>query len=136
MNFILKTMLLSVVSLNLFAAEDFDKASREAVEEVQHNMTNVSAREKSINENANTRAADRQLTELVGNGALKQESYQLSADIFKYLIDKHAGDPVKAQEELLKAMKDPKAFLGTLPDNYKDKIRQIAAEVEAKNKKP
>ena len=136
MNLILKTMLLSVVSLNLWAAEDFGKTSREAVEEVQHNMTNVSAREKSINENANTRAADRQLTELVGNGALKQESYQLSADIFKYLIDKHAGDPIKAQEELLKAMKDPKAFLGTLPDNYKDKIRQIAAEVEAKNKKP
>jgi len=136
MNFILKTILFSLVSLNLWAAEDFGKASREAVEEVQHNMTNVSAREKSINENANTRAADRQLTELVGNGALKQESYQLSADIFKYLIDKHAGDPIKAQEELLKAMKDPKAFLGTLPDNYKDKIRQIAAEVEAKNKKP
>ena len=72
----------------------------------------------------------------MGNGELKDQSYQTSAELFKYIMDKNANDPKKAQEDLMRAMQDPEKFINSLPESIKNKIKNIAASVEKKSAKP
>ena len=106
------------------------------VEQIQKNFTDKSAREKYIRETPQAAVADKELTHLVGNGELKDQSYQTSAELFKYIMDKNANDPKKAQEDLMRAMQDPEKFINSLPESIKNKIKNIAASVEKKSAKP
>jgi len=65
-----------------------------------------------------------------GNAHDKQELYNISADIMPLLVRQAGGDPVKMQNLMLKAQTDPESFLNSLSPGLKEKIKNIANELD------
>lgn len=124
-----------VLFLNIIHAQT-KSINDEALTSTQNMLRSSAQRSEVIKNDSNAKKADQDLESLVGTGSAKEQVYELSADVMKYLVDNSSGDPVKMQESLMKGMSDPKAFLNSLPDDVKNKIRNIATEVESKSKKP
>ncbi len=118
------------------AKKPYDSASDQALIETQNLLRSRTEREKLIQKDQKAKKADDQVTSVVGEGQIKDEMYDVTAGIMKYLVEKYSGDAEKMQAEMLKAASDPKAFLSSLPIEYQNKIRAMASEVEAKKIKP
>lgn len=106
--------------------------------QAQQVLRSPSERQDVISRDQKAQQADQFATQAVGNDpALKNEMYNLSADVLNHVMKMSQGDPAKAQELLMNAMKDPKKFMNSLPAAEQDKIRGIANSVEKKkNPKP
>lgn len=77
------------------------------------------------------KAADRKALEAVGGDAGNlQKLYDISADIMPVLLQQAGDDPVKMQALMLKAQTDPEGFLNSLSPELKEKIKNIANELE------
>ena len=111
---------------------------QEALIETQKVLRSPSERQEVISRDQKAQQADQFASQAVGGDpALKNDVYNLSADILNHVMKVSGGDPAKAQALLLKAMKDPKQFMNSLPAAEQDKVREIANSVEKKkNPKP
>lgn len=65
-----------------------------------------------------------------GNAHDKQELYNILADIMPLLEQQAGGDLVKMQNLMLKAQTDPESFLNSLSPDLKEKIKNIANELD------
>ena len=84
----------------------------------------------------NVKKSDEFVNQVVGTGKEKDELLKISADVLAALVKKHNGDVDAMQADLLQAIKDPKKFLESLNPDQRGKIRNLASEVEKKNKVP
>ena len=77
------------------------------------------------------KAADqRALGAVGGNAIIKQELYNIAADVMPILVQQAGEDPSKMQAILLKAQADPVSFLNSLPPGIQEKIKNAADAVE------
>lgn len=130
-------LILTVFSLSLifssisFAADDLDPA----LKDVQELLRSQSQREAVIkNDNKAKQADDFALQAVGGNQDLKNDVYDVSADIMATVQKLSAGDPAKMNALLQKALQNPGEFLKSLPADQQAKIRDIAAKTEAHKK--
>ena len=61
---------------------------------------------------------------------IKQELYNIAADVMPILVQQAGEDPTKMQAILLKAQADPVSFLNSLPPEIQVKIKNAANAVE------
>ena len=116
----------------------YSEVNHEALSQAQKVLRSPSDRQEVISRDKKAQQADQIASEAVGHDpALKNEMYDLSADVLNHVMKMSDGDPAKAQELLMNAMKDPKKFMNSLPAADQAKIRDIANSVEKKkNPKP
>ncbi len=130
----------SILFLFLFtlSQNSFSQLDQNALNEAQQVLRSPSERQDVISRDHKAGQADQFASQAVGGDpVLKNDVYNLSADILNHVMKASNGDPAKAQELLLKAMKDPKQFMNSLPAAEQDKVREIANSVEKKkNSKP
>ena len=112
--------------------------NEKALSEAQQVLRSPSERQEVISKDKKAQQADQMASEAVGHDPiLKNEMYDLSADVLNHVMKTSNGDPAKAQELLMNAMKDPKKFMDSLPAANQQKVRDIANSVEKKkNPKP
>ena len=75
-------------------------------------------------------ADQRVLGAVGGNAGIKQELYNIAADVMPILVQQAGEDPTKMQAILLKAQADPVSFLNSLPPEIQVKIKNAANAVE------
>ncbi len=130
----------SILFLFIFTLSQntFSQFDQNALNQAQQVLRSPSERQDVISRDQKAQQADQFATQAVGNDpALKNEMYNLSADVLNHVMKMSQGDPAKAQELLMNAMKDPKKFMNSLPAAEQDKVREIANSVEKKkNPKP
>jgi flagellum-specific peptidoglycan hydrolase FlgJ len=111
-----------------------DAATKEALDKTVELMNDRSQREKAAKENTSAAAAHAEVQKL--GGAQTQDAvYGVGAEIMKSLVQQTGGDPVKMQELMAKAQRDPEGFAKSLSPDQQAKIRSIASEVSAANNK-
>ena len=108
----------------------------EALAKTQNLLKDKQKREEFIKTDSAASTADKNVTQTFGDGKTKEDIYDTSAIMMKFLTEKYSGDPEKMQQEMTKAMSNPKEFLKSLPADIQNKIKRIADEHEAKSKKP
>jgi len=82
------------------------------------------------NTGAGKAADQRALGAVGGNASIKQELYDIAADVMPILVQQAGEDPTKMQAILLKAQADPVNFLNSLPPEIQVKIKNTANAVE------
>lgn len=113
-----------------FAEEDIDPA----LKDVQDLLRTESKRNEAIKADPKAQQADSFALQAVGgNQQLKNEVYDVSADIMATVQKLSGGDTAKMQQLLQKALQNPGEFLKSLPADQQAKIRGIANQVQ-KNK--
>lgn len=113
-----------------FAEDDIDPA----LKDVQELLRTESKRNEVIEGDSKAQQADAFALQAVGgNQQLKNEVYDVSADIMATVQKLSGGDTAKMQQLLQKALQNPGEFLKSLPADQQAKIRGIATQVE-KNK--
>lgn len=113
-----------------FAEDDIDPA----LKDVQELLRTESKRNEVIKGDSKAQQADAFALQAVGgNQQLKNEVYDVSADIMATVQKLSGGDTAKMQQLLQKALQNPGEFLKSLPADQQAKIRGIATQVE-KNK--
>lgn len=131
--FLVLLLAVSFMATTVTFADDSDDAA--ALREAQELMRSESKRAEVIKDNAKAQQADSFALQAVGGDQkLKNDVYNVSADIMGTVKDLAGGDPVKMNELLQKALKDPGAFLKSLPADQQAKIRSIANQTEANKK--
>lgn len=130
--FLLLLLSISFMATTVTFADDGDDA---AVKEAQDLMRSESQRAEVIKQNPKAQQADAFALQAVGGDqGLKNQVYDVSADIMSTVKDLGGGDTIKMNELLQKALKDPGAFLKSLPADQQAKIRGIANQVESNKK--
>jgi hypothetical protein len=82
-------------------------------------------RQKAIVESGEKgNAADSYVEKVVGSG-LKDEVYDISADLMELLQSESGGDPNKMMEILSQAQKDPEGFYNRFPAAQKEKVKKL-----------
>jgi len=118
---------ISLFTLPTFAQEDLDPA----LKDVQDLLRTESKRNDVIKANPKAQQADDFALQAVGgNQALKNDVYDVSADIMATAQKLSGGDAVKMNALLQKALQNPGAFLKSLPEEQQAKIREIATKTE------
>ncbi len=127
-----------ILSVFLISRSSFSQVDQEALLETQRVLRSPTERQDIISKDKKAQDTDQFASQVVGGDPkLKDEVYDISADVLNSLLQTTNGDPEKAQELLLKAMKNPEQFLKSLPALQQEKIRGIANSVEKKkNSKP
>jgi hypothetical protein len=105
-----------------------DPASAKALEQTQALLKNRALREQAIKADPNSRAADIQAHALEGSGVSGEAIYGLSSEIFEDLVKQADGDPIKMQEILQQAQKDPKGFAERMSEKNKKAIRDLSGK--------
>lgn len=114
------------------ADDDIDPA----IKDVQDILRTQSKREEVIKADPKAQQADAFALQAVGgNQNLKNDVYDVSADIMATVQKLSGGDPAKMNALLQKALQNPGEFLKSLPADQQAKIRDIAAKTE-KQKAP
>ncbi len=110
-------------------AENIDKASEEAIQNTSDVLNNKNAREKAVQGDPRSKAADDYAKAVTGGGQNLNEVYGLSSEIFEFLAKKYNGNPEELQKVLLEAGSNPEAFYKSLPPEIRDKVRGMASKV-------
>ena len=128
----LTVLMLSLLTSSIsFAIEEMDPA----LKDVQDLLRNESKRNVVIKGDSKAQQADSfALAAVGGNQKLKNDVYDVSADIMATVQKLSDGDPAKMNALLQKALQNPGEFLKSLPADQQAKIRDIAAKTEAQKK--
>lgn len=127
LKFLVLIFSISLLTLPTFAEEEIDPAMKD----VQDLMRNEARRNEAIKADPKAQQADNFALQAVGgNQVLKNDIYDVSADIMATVKSLSDGDPAKMNELLQKALQNPGAFLKTLPADQQAKIRDIAHKTE------
>jgi hypothetical protein len=106
-----------------------------AMKDVQDLMRSESQRAEVIKQSPKAQQADSFALQAVGgDAALKNQVYDVSADIMGTIKEMSGGDAGKMNALLQKAMQNPDEFLKSLPAEQQAKIRGIANQVESNKK--
>lgn len=127
LKFLVLIFSISFLTLPTFAEEDLDAA----LKDVQDLMRSEAKRNDVLKANPKAQQADDFALQAVGgNQALKNDVYDVSADVMATVKELSGGDAAKMNELLQKALQNPAAFLKSLPEAQQAKIRDIAAKTE------
>lgn len=101
------------------------------LKDAQELMRSESKRAEVIKNDSKAQQADSFALQAVGGDqGLKNQVYDVSADIMATVKEAAGGDSAKMMQMLQKAMQNPGEFLKSLPPDQQAKIRGIANQVE------
>lgn len=124
-------ILLVLLYVCISAYADLDSSQTEGLKETQTMMTNRKAREEAIKRDPKAKEIDAKAGILAGTQGNKEEMYSLSADLLEKIAKETGGDPVKMQQLLLDAQKDPKAFYEKYLDAKEQaRVRGLATKIQ------
>jgi hypothetical protein len=108
-------------------AEQLDSSSEKALQQTKEFLKDKSLREQSLKDNDSGRRADEYTK---GLGTNTDEVYSLSAEILEDITRQAGGDPVKMQEIMSEAQRNPAAFAAKFSDKQKAKIKELAQPIK------
>ena len=124
----------SILCLSLHPIQSWSQSNPTGLSQTQETLRNPTKRSAAIKEGGEQAVkADQFIDQAFGNdSATKQSVYDLAAEVMKTLEERGDQDPEKMNKILLEAAKNPQAFLKSLPTAQKNKVRDIAEQVEQK----
>lgn len=133
----IKIILLQSILLGFNAYAELDKSSQEALEKTMEQLKNPAQREQALKENPKYKEGESGANLLVkGDATQKQQIYEMAAEVLQTLVQKANGDPVKMQEIVSKAQKDPGKFMEEyFSEAQKKQVRDLAGQIE-KDRQP
>lgn len=75
----------------------------------------------------------------LGKPELKQDLYNISADLMSWIVEATQGDPAKMQQFVKDAAANPRAFYEKMPASERTKIKSLSEKIDSsrtKNKYP
>jgi uncharacterized membrane protein YgaE (UPF0421/DUF939 family) len=120
-----------LVSAPLQAQED---NADEAVKKTQNMMKSRSEREKLI-DTPEAKKTSNDVKDLAGNAANEDAIYALAADVLEKIKVQSKGDPIKMQELLQEAQRNPAAFANQWSDSDKQKLKSLSEQIDKDKKK-
>src|SRR5947208_765057 len=113
-------LIMALLFSNFAQTKDLDPASTEALKKTQELLQTTELRDKAVAESSNAQFIDAQVRSLVGNGANKEQIYQISSQILAELVKSTGGDASKMSQILIHGKNNPKEFLESLsPESQK-----------------
>lgn len=111
---------------------EMDQPSQEALKQTVEVLKDSQKREQAFRDNPKYKEGESAADMLVrGNEAQKQQLYEMSAEVLKALVEKTQGDPVKMQEIVSQAQKNPSQFMEQyLSEAQKTQVRDLATQIE------
>lgn len=110
-----------------------DQIINDAIGSTQDVMTNTSKRNTYLKSSPKAQQVDKQIKSLTGGDDIQNEKiYGISAEALSSLMKDANNDPGKAAEILKQAEKNPEAFYNSLPENIKNQIRNVSAQIDKK----
>ena len=102
--------------------------TEEALAKTSAMLKDPVARERAAKENSAAASAHAEVQKL-GGAETQDAVYRLSAEVMQGMVQQTGGDPVKLQELVARAQKDPEAFARGLSPDIQARVRSIASEV-------
>lgn len=123
--------------LPFLASAELDSASQDALDKTVQTLKDPVQRQESFGKNANYKQGESAANMLVGgNDAQKQQLYEMAAEVLKNLAQKANGDPVRMQEIVSQAQKNPSQFMEQyFSEEQKKQVRDLASQIE-KDRQP
>ncbi len=132
-------ILFSILTLffSLLSHAELDSTSDDALKKTVQVLKDPVQRQESFGQNPKYKEGEAAADMLVGgNDAQKQQLYEMAADILKKLAEKAHGDPVKMQEIVSQAQKNPSQFMEQyFSEEQKKQVRDLASQIE-KDRQP
>lgn len=126
-------ILLSITTLCSVATAKLDKDSEESLDSVKKELRSQKSREDGKKKYPNFQKVDDQIDHLTDSSPeLKEDIYEISAQIMDSLVQKANGDETVLQKMILEAQKDPKSFFENLSEAEKNQIRSVSSKIEIK----
>lgn len=107
-----------------------DSASSEALTKTQDVLTDPNARKDALKNDAKAREADSRVKSIAGDKS--EDVYALASSIFGKLVAEAGGDPLKLQQLIEKAQKNPEAFGSSLSPDDRQKLKELARQLESR----
>ena len=129
----------SIILLLLFAftslpALALDQNDEDALKDTHKLLGDQKRMEQLGRTDAEAGKALNQLKQLTGNDPKAQAEMQgIAASVFDDMVRKNNGDTVSINDQLQKALADPKAFMNGLSPEQQARIKGLAAEIDQKN---
>ena len=131
-NYILFGLLILVFGSKSLALDE-ESVNLEALTKTQNLLKDAEQRNGVVKESDGAKKADDVVgTVSMGDADAKNSIYGIAADVMPWLVSQTNGDPVKMFELLEKAKNDPKAFLSSLPEAERRKIRNLGNYLDSK----
>ncbi|MGZ3700694.1 MAG: hypothetical protein ACXWSD_02865 [Bdellovibrionota bacterium] len=114
-----------------------DKDDADALADTQKLLHDQDALNAAAKDNKDATGALDQVNQMTaGNTKQKAEVNDISSTVFSDMVKNTNGDPAAMQEKLQQALKDPGAFLKSLPPEQQARIRGLASEMDKQNAQP
>jgi hypothetical protein len=109
-----------------------------AIKQTQDLLRNPKARQGAIKETQGSQNANDYATKVLGNEQNVNEAYDIAAELLPWITEQSGGDPVKMQEMMAQAMKNPESFYARMPAAQKARIKALNNKIpaSASQKKP
>jgi len=116
------------------AALALDKADEDALKDTQGLLNDQKRLEELGKTDAEAGKALNQVKMLTQSDPKKQaELNAISSSIFANMVKSNNGDTITMQDQLQKALADPKAFMNGLSPEQQKRIRDLASEIDKQN---
>ncbi len=122
----------SIFYVSLSFADNLNSVDQEALDKTIKLLNSESDRGKVINEHPDAQKADDMVEQLVKQGAMSDDIYALSANIFKDLVREAQGDSAVLQKLLMEAQKNPESLYRKLSTHNKNQLKEITESIEKK----
>lgn len=104
---------------------------RKALKQTQELLKDSAQRAAAVRRDPKAQEMDKKVEALAGSPENKAEIYDISAQVMGKITTEANGDPVKMQQIMLEAQKNPKAFYEKYFDvDQKAKVRGLASQIE------
>lgn len=116
------------------SAPALDPADEAALKETQALLNSPAQMEKLGATEADAGKALEQVKKMTNNDPKKAaELNAISSAIFEDMVKSSNGDSAGIEEKLQQALKDPKAFMNSLPADQQQRLRGLASEIDKEN---
>lgn len=108
-----------------------DTASTTALVDTQNMLTDPAARAQGVKLHPMGTDVDNQVKQLGGSSENTDDIYGLAADVFGELMKEAGGDPLKAQELVQEATKNPAAWASKWTPEQQAKLKALSGRLPA-----
>jgi hypothetical protein len=117
------------VSTGPVEAQALDAASSTALAATLRLLQDPAQRSAAIAGSPQAAETDRQIQTMLGNPALQEEFYALTASIFTELVQSSGGDASRMAQALAAAQADPAGFVASLSPQTAERLRAFASKI-------
>lgn len=129
-----KTFIIGLVFFGLCANAD---EVTQALSETQNLLRDPSRIKNEALNTPEAQTADRNASIVtLGKPELKQELYNISADLMSWIVEASQGDPAKMQQMMSDALSNPKSLYDRMPASERSRVKALSEKIEGSRKNP